>query len=63
MRLVCETVFAVIASAIPPISFAEVVPQVIALNNAIQSYASLNQHILFADWFTALQDDRGTCSC
>jgi lysophospholipase L1-like esterase len=49
----------VIAPAIPPISFAEIVPQVIALNNAIQSYASLNQHIVFADWFTALQDDRG----
>jgi lysophospholipase L1-like esterase len=49
----------VIAPAIPPISFAEVVPQVIALNNAIQSYASLKHHILFADWFTALQDDRG----
>ena len=49
----------VIAPAIPPISFAEIVPQVIALNNAIQSYASLNHHILFADWFTALQDDRG----
>ena len=49
----------VIAPAILPISFAEIVPQVIALNNAIQSYASLNQHIVFADWFTALQDDRG----
>jgi len=49
----------VIAPAIPPISFADVVPQVIALNNAIQTYASLNHHILFADWFEALQDDRG----
>jgi lysophospholipase L1-like esterase len=49
----------VIAPSIPPISFAEIVPQVIALNNAIQSYASLKHHILFADWFTALQDDRG----
>ena len=49
----------VIAPAIPPISFAEIVPQVIALNNAIQSYASQNHHVLFADWFHALQDDRG----
>jgi lysophospholipase L1-like esterase len=49
----------VIAPTIPPISFAEIVPQVIALNNAIQSYASLNHHILCADWFTALRDDRG----
>ena len=49
----------VIAPAIPPISFAEIVPQVIALNKAIQSYSSLNHHILFADWFTALRDDRG----
>ena len=49
----------VIAPAIPPISFAEIVPQVIALNNAIQTYASQNHHVLFADWFHALQDDRG----
>ena len=49
----------VIAPAIPPISFAEIVPQVIALNKAIQTYASQNQHIVFADWFKALQDDRG----
>ena len=49
----------VIAPAIPPISFADVVPQVIALNKDIQSYAFGNQHVLFSDWFHALQDDRG----
>jgi lysophospholipase L1-like esterase len=49
----------VIAPAIPPISFTEIVPPVIALNNAIQSYASQNHHILFADWFSALRDADG----
>ncbi len=49
----------VIASSIPPVSLAEYVPKVIALNKRIQAYTSHNHVLLFADWFGALQDEHG----
>ena len=48
-----------IASSIPPISLAAYVPGVIALNSKIKAYAERCQGLSFADWFGALQDERG----
>jgi lysophospholipase L1-like esterase len=49
----------VIAPAIPPLCFSDLIPQIVKANNFIKAIASQNKYLLFADWYSALQDDRG----
>jgi lysophospholipase L1-like esterase len=49
----------VIAPAIPPLCFPDIIPQIMKVNKFIQTYASQNQCILFSNWYSALQDERG----
>ncbi len=49
----------VIAPSVPPVNLTEYMPKVTALNKRIQAYTSHNHALLFADWFRALQDERG----
>jgi len=49
----------VIAPGIPPIRIDGYETKVEAFNNKIKTYAEHHPDVLFADWFTALQDEHG----
>jgi lysophospholipase L1-like esterase len=48
-----------ISPGIPPISMTGYAARATDLNSKISSYAELHRNVLFADWFTALKDERG----